>query len=352
MHLLTTGSRRFTLSCAFLEDGPMVERARGLGYRTRIIPITHLTDPKNYLATIAALRRWIKQEKLAAVFSWMPKAHMYVAPAAALMPVKTIWYQHGISHGDKMDRITTRLPASRVFCCSAASRAAQDELPPKRWSAVCYPGVSFASSAPIPSASARVQLNLDPNARIVGMVARWERWKGVHIFVEAAKLAAAANPGSYFFVVGGPHPFDLAYAEELRTLAAASGLGDHLILAGQRPAEEVPLWQAAADLIVHPVIGEEPFGMAVVEAMGMGKVVIASEAGGLKEIIQHGENGFLVPPGDAAVLAETITRVLADEALRTSWGAAAFRRGRSFSVEAFAGRVDELLAETLAGPSA
>ena len=349
LHLLRQYSKRYTLQCVFLQEGPLVEQVRGWGYETFVIPATRLTDPLNYLSTVLALRRWIRREKPDAVFCWMLKAHLYVGVAAILSGTRTLWFQHGISGGGKIDRIGTRLPADRILCCSAASQAAQDLLPPGRPTSICYPGVSFPSERPLPAKESRTQLNLSPGARIVGMVARLERWKGAHIFVEAAQIVSASLPGTYFFIVGGEHPRDPAYAEQIRQMAADSGLGEHFILAGQRPAAEVPLWQASADIIVHPITGEEPFGMAVAEAMGMGRVVVASDEGGPREIIQDGVNGFLVPRGDKDALAAQLIRLLQnpDEIKRVE--ANAFERGRSFSIPVFVDRVDALLTATIAG---
>ncbi len=96
MHLLKHGSQRYKFLCVFLQEGSMVEQAQSMGYTTLVIRTTQLTDSRNYLATILQLRKWLKQEKLAAVLSWMPKAHLYVAPAALFSGVKTLWFQHGI----------------------------------------------------------------------------------------------------------------------------------------------------------------------------------------------------------------------------------------------------------------
>jgi glycosyltransferase involved in cell wall biosynthesis len=348
LHLLRHGSTRYELLCVFLQDGPLVEQVQDWGYKTFVVRTTHLTDPLNYLSTIAWLRRWIIREKPDAILSWMPKAHLYVGVAAALSGVKKLWFQHGISGNGKMDRITAKLPVDRVLCCSAASKAAQDQVPPRRLTSICYPGVSFPTPIPILSAQARERLGLAPHARIVGMVARLERWKGAHIFIQAATIVSEALPGTYFFIVGGEHPRDPAYAEQIRHMAKDSGLKDNLILAGQRPASEVPLWQASADIIAHPVTGEEPFGMAVAEAMGMGRVVVASDEGGPREIIQDGINGFLVPREDENALATLLIRLLQDSEELRRVAANAFSRGRRFSVAVFAQRMDDLLAETMA----
>ncbi|WP_433975801.1 glycosyltransferase family 4 protein [Tunturiibacter lichenicola] len=343
MNLLRHRSDQHHFVCAFLEDGPLVSKVKSIGYSARVFPTTRLTDPFNYLATIKNLSRWIAEEKLATVFSWMPKAHLYAGPAAYLRGARAIWFHHGITWGTRIDRIITRIPTAGILCCSNAGKEAQDKLKPARRTEVCYPGVTFPSDTPMDKAEARSQLGLATDIPIVGMVARWERWKGAHIFIQAADRLAFTRPSAHFFIVGGPHPRDLAYAEELRGLAAHSPLGDRLLLVGQLPPEQVPVWQAAADVIVHPVTSEEPFGMAVVEAMGMGKVVIASNAGGPAEIIHSGEDGLLVPRRDSAALAVAIDEMLDSPVRRNAIQERAFLRGRSFSVSVFVHRVDELI---------
>jgi glycosyltransferase involved in cell wall biosynthesis len=348
-HLLRRREQRFRYICAFLQDGPLVEEVRSLGYDTTVFPTTHLREIPNYLETVRALYRWLKQKQILQVVSWMGKGHLYASPAAQLAGVEAVWFQHGVSNQGRMDRITTLLPARAVLCCSETSRRAQEKIFPGRPAEVCYPGVSFPPGELLTKEEARKHLGLPVDTPIVGMVARWERWKGPHILIEVAQLVSAARPDATFFIVGGPHPRDLAYAEELRTMAAESQLGDRLILAGQRPPAQIPFWQASADVILHPVTGIEPFGMAVAEAMGMGKVVVASDLGGPAEIIQHEVNGILIPNADPNAFAAAIIRLLGDSERMLSLSTAAYLRGRTFSIEAFATRFENLLSTALYG---
>ena len=179
------------------------------------------------------------------------------------------------------------------------------------------------------------------------MVARWERWKGVHIFLEAAQRSAAVLPGAIFFVVGGTHPRDPGYAGEIREIVALAQLGGRLRMLGQISSDEVAGWFSAADLIVHPATGSEPFGMVIAEAMAMGRAVVASNIAGPAEIIQDGVNGLLIPPGDSTSLSNAIETLLASPEYLQALGEAAYVRGRSFSVPRLAARLDEVIAETL-----
>jgi glycosyltransferase involved in cell wall biosynthesis len=116
------------------------------------------------------------------------------------------------------------------------------------------------------------------------------------------------------------------------------------LLAGQKSMAEVPKWQSAADLIVHPVTGVEAFGMAVPEAMALGKVVIASDEGGPGEVIEDGISGVLVKKGDAENLARVAIDLLGNPERRQMLEAGASRRAQDFSVARFAHRLDELFA--------
>jgi glycosyltransferase involved in cell wall biosynthesis len=346
-HLLRHREHAHRYVCAFLEDGPLVAEVRELGYDATVFTTTHLSHPGNYLKTLRSLRAWIKAKRLHTVVSWMPKAHMYVSPASVFLPAAVVWFQHGVPHRHPMDRLISLFPAKAVLCCSETSKRAQDQMFPVRQSHVCYPGIVLSSEAGKSKAQARHLLGLPETAPIVGMVARLEHWKGAHIFVEAAARILERHPEATLFVVGGDHPLDLAYAERVKGMVQELNCGERIVLAGQRPMMEVPLWHAAADLIVHPVVGIEPFGMSVVEAMAAGKVVVASDLGGPAEVIENGVNGILIRGGDAGLLASTVLELLEDPDRRAAIEQQAVLRAQSFSVDAFAARFNQLMSQLL-----
>lgn len=85
-----------------------------------------------------------------------------------------------------------------------------------------------------------------------------------------------------------------------------------------------------AAVVVIPSIWDEPFGLIAIEAMSMGRPVVASTAGALAELVIHGETGLLVPPGDANALESALAQLLADEALRHRLGEGALRHVVAF----------------------
>ncbi len=99
-----------------------------MGYSTTVFPTTKLKDLGNYTRTVASLRSWIIRSRLKMVFSWMPKAHLYVAPAAILLPIRTLWFPARSLVERHHGRLTTMLPANAILCCSETSKRAQDQL--------------------------------------------------------------------------------------------------------------------------------------------------------------------------------------------------------------------------------
>ena len=141
-------------------------------------------------------------------------------------------------------------------------------------------------------------------------VGRLDERKGVHTAIEAlAHLPAQAN----LVVIGG---WDEQEAGRLRGLAARLGVEGRVRFEGQFERERLPAAYAAADAIVFPVIWEEPWGLVPLEAMGMGRPVVATGRGGSAEYLRDGDNCLLFPAGDAAALAAALERLAAGSELR------------------------------------
>jgi len=146
---------------------------------------------------------------------------------------------------------------------------------------------------------------------VVGTVARLERIKGLDHLVEAASAVAETIPRARFLVVGdGPQ------REDLLSRVHHFGLEERFVFAGLR--SDVPQILPAFDLFVLPSLSEA-LGIAAIEALASGVPVVASQVGGVPEVIIHGETGLLVPPGDAAQLAQAIWHVAANPAEARRW---------------------------------
>jgi glycosyltransferase involved in cell wall biosynthesis len=143
---------------------------------------------------------------------------------------------------------------------------------------------------------------------VIAACGRLAPWKGQHIAIEALSRL----PGAVLWVAGAALFGEDEYAASLPERAERLGVADRVRFLGER--SDIPTLMRAADVVVHTAVDAEPFGRVVVEGMLARKPVIASDAGGVREILRAGDEGtgWLVPPGDAAALAAAIEQVRGD----------------------------------------
>jgi len=166
------------------------------------------------------------------------------------------------------------------------------------------------AASPLPS--------LPQGARVVASVGRLVGWKGLAVIIRAL----AALPDDVHYLAIGEGTEQPALLELARTL----GVAERVHFPGRISHEELPVWLNRAHVYVQPSIGEEAFGISVVEAMACGLPVLASDNGGIKEIVLSGITGQLLPPSDVAIWSEALSTLLTDSASRKTLGEAARQR--------------------------
>jgi len=345
LHLLRANKQTTGLdyTVVFLEQGPLAEEVEALGYSVKICQAGKLRQAGRYVSTVFKLYAWLKQEKVSIVMSWMSKAHLYAGPAAFLAKVDAVWFQHGIPKSDIMEKCLGYIPAKAVLCPSQAAMKAQIKITPKLRATVINPAVDlnmYNMDAAPSLKGVRNGLGVSEQDRIVGIVARLQRWKGIHTFLEAAAQVAERHSNVHFVIVGGDHYSEPDYPNELKNQAIQSGITQKVHFVGHQA--DVAGWLQAFDILVH-ASAKEPFGMVIIEGMASGKPVIAAKAGGPLEIITQGENGLLVPPGDAAGIALAIERLIKDQDFYNQLSVAGLERVKAFSAERLAMETAELL---------
>ncbi len=177
----------------------------------------------------------------------------------------------------------------------------------------------FARPSPLHPRVTRLTGDLTgPRALFVG---RLVYYKGLHVLFEAAR----EWPGSIIVVGDGP------LEAELRARAAALGIADRVRWAGRAADEELPSFYAAADVFVLPSVAiTETFGIAQIEAMAAGVPVVSTNLPtGVPWVNQNGVSGLVVEPGDARALADALSRLTSDAALRNRLAEGARRRAYS-----------------------
>lgn len=210
---------------------------------------------------------------------------------------------------------------SRLIAISEAAKAgmlARGEGTEEKISVVPN-GMPHPEPAQMPSPeSMRAELGLEPGATLIVAVARLEREKNLETLVAAMKLVAMSEPAAVCVIAGAG-----SQEAALRSQIAIGGLGRTVKLLGFR-TDTLALMRAG-DLFVLPS-AREPFGLVLIEAMSVGKPVIATGAGGPLEIVVPGETGLLVAPADAHEMAAAIVALARDPELRQRMGDAGHAR--------------------------
>jgi glycosyltransferase involved in cell wall biosynthesis len=209
------------------------------------------------------------------------------------------------------------------------------------------PGIGVGSFERGDRRTLREALGLESTVPLVGLVARYDTWKGHAVFLEAATLIRSQRPEVRFAMVGSSlNGRQLPHVERYRDAVLARrrklGLEESVAVLGH--CHDVPAVLAGLDLLVCPS-DHEPFGMIVLEALAAGTPVVASDSGGPAEIVEHGRSGLLFPTGDAEALANAVLRVLDNTALADRLADGGRRRVRSaFTSARYARDVEALYA--------
>jgi glycosyltransferase involved in cell wall biosynthesis len=312
----------------FLQPGPYVDEVEKLGLRTAVLEAGRLRQAWRLARTASSFARMLKRERSQLVLNWSAKTHLYGGLGAALagMSGRTVWWQHGVPEGAWMDRLAAALPAAAVGCSSRAGAGAQSRLWPGRRTFVVYPGIDAPQPTPDGDLAAlRASIGLPAEAFVLGVAGRLQPWKRQHLLIEAVAALRRRGRSVHGLVVGGDaYRLSPAYAESLPRLAAKLGVDGHVTFTGQ--VQEAAPYMELMDVVVNPS-RLEPFGIVLVEAMALGKPVVAFASAGPLEIVQPGVSGLLVrEEGGTRGMVTALDRLLDDPELCRHLGIGARRR--------------------------
>jgi glycosyltransferase involved in cell wall biosynthesis len=297
---------------AFREAGPPVPGL--VVHRTTQVGAARLAASGRYRAVICGLggRIALPGSYLGARLAGIPFilwATIWAHPRTAAHALSYLPTRHLYRHADA---VVTYGPHVSAYVTSQRRRGNVFEAPQ------AVSAETFGAAVPSDEiAAARMRAGAGPDDPLVLFVGRLEREKGVHVLLEAFRLAEL-GPGAVLALAGeGP----------LGQLVQDGNPGARLL--GPLPREDLPPLYAAADVLVLPSIRTatftEPWGLVVNEAMSQGTPVIASDAVGAAAggLLRHGQNGLVTPSGDPAALAENLRAVCRDAELRARLGQAA-----------------------------
>ncbi len=180
-----------------------------------------------------------------------------------------------------------------------------------------------------------------PQGRRIVWVGRLDPQKGFGVAVAAFERLLSVHGDARLIVVGDGR--DRAAAERVPPEVRI-----RIQLVGAVPHASLPGYLAGSEVFVAPALGQESFGMVLVEAMAAGLPVVASDIAGYREVVRHDQEGLLVPPGDPDALAEAVGAVLSDRALSDRLREAGRRRAERFRWESVVQEVEQAYADALA----
>lgn len=331
--LLTLG--RFGACCpemkpgfALCFDGRLAKELRQRGQPVHLLGAARFSRPwtiwrvrRSYAAILRELRPDV-------VICHSPWSHAIFAPVVRRFGIPLAFWAHGPALGKHwLERWANRTQADLVI---ANSQWTREHLRIFRQTAnqILYYPVADDSSKDraLDRHAVRAEIGASADAVVIVQVSRLEAWKG-HVELLGALAHMRHMDGWECWIVGGPQrPAEERYLAELKALAASAGIAERVRFLGQR--QDVPRVLAAADIHCQPNRDPEPFGITFVEALYSGLPVVTTLHGGAREILSD-DCALLVPPGDSAVLVDSMRRLIANGELRNRLGAAGAARARA-----------------------
>jgi glycosyltransferase involved in cell wall biosynthesis len=344
---------RFDVAFACLRRwGPFVDELGQLGIPLREYQVATFRSVHS-LAQQARLARQISHGRVDIVHAYNFYGNVFAIPPARLVAPVVI-----ASIRDRSPYLTPMQKRVQRYACQFADRVLVNADAVRDWLVreegynpsnivVIRNGVDMTRFDGAPAGDRiRRELGLPPDSRLVVVVSRLTRLKGIEHFLEAAAVLKRRYPDVRFLIVGETSPPDPSYLAELQRLATTVGVIDRVTFTGRR--SDIPEVLAAAAVSVMPSLNEA-LSNVLLESMAAGAPVVATRVGGTPEALDDGEAGLLVQPGDPAAITAAVSRLLDDRELSCRLG----RRARSviaerFSVDRMVRSTEDLYSELLA----
>ncbi len=334
-------------------DGPMIERLQDMQVPTKIIPTTRPFDVTKW----KTVRNFIREQQVDLIHAHGTRANSNVLWAAKSLGIPVIYTVHGWSfHPDQRSFVRKiRILGERYLTdrsdvnisVSASNQQTGKENLGRFTSVVINNGIDLQKFDPTRAyKDIRSQLGIAANDLLVLFIARFTAHKQPLALIKAFAQAAAQLPHLHLLLVG-----DGDQKEEAIRLIDQLQLQDRITL--EKFRQDVPDVLAAADIFVLPSLWEGlPIGL--LEAMAMGKAIIASRVDGTKEIIEHGVNGWLVDTEDLVnQLRDALVQLAGDPVKRERFSLQSMDTVRQrFNAADMTRRIENIYKEVLAKKTA
>jgi glycosyltransferase involved in cell wall biosynthesis len=294
--------------------------------RIKVIPV-EMEKSRFNLRLIPMFWRLIKAERISLIHCHGPRAAFFCSIGAKLNKIPMIYTPHVFTSHENMKRALEMISLlidkyiclfpDRIISVSERARywAITQRLTRPDKIVTIRNGIDlseFRGLDGLDLMKERLRFRIDPHESIVGMIARLVPQKDPWYFIEAAAEIVKTNPKVRFLVIGDGH-----LREKTMKMVEDLKLGRHVVFAGIQ--RRIPPLLAIMDVVVLPSLWEG-LPLVILEAMAMGKPVVATRVNGSAEVVIDGKTGFLVPPKDPACLAQKIVSLLNDCKKREEMG--------------------------------
>ena len=346
--LLTGGARELGVETVVVPVSPaLLDVARG-GAGSRLGAVSAVGA-----LPVAAVRlaRAISRVKADVVVTNSAKAHVYGSLAGWLARRPVVWRIHdtmdspdfGGSTRRLLLTIGRRIPALVLTVSDSTGRPLIAGGIPRERVTTLYNGIDLTT---LRAGADEVPAARNGRAR-VGSIGRLTPLKGHAVVIDAAALLVKRGVEARFIIAGAQAREAPTHLDDLRARAERLGIADRVELIS--PFDDLAALLTGLDVVVHASVLPDSLPTTVIEAMALGKPVVATALGGVPELIRDAETGFLIPPDDAGRMADAVEEALAAPERRAAVGEAAFTEATArfdvgVFVDSFAGHIERVAA--------
>ena len=300
---------RIPLSIIHLPMG-LIRLKRGKAFQSFLSLFASLFLLQSFLLKLCI---HLKRNHFQLILTNTAKAHFYGSVAACLCSIPLVWRFHDILSPNDFSPILIRCTAlfGKLFPqrIIAVSKITRDQLVKSGisgrkidviFNAVDRERFEFGKDFK----NIRDEFRLSDGAKLVGCVGRIIPQKGQKVLLLAIPGVLQTYPEAFFLIVGDPFLKEEAYRNELLEIIEKTGIEKKAKLTGFRT--DIGSVLRSLDLVVFPSIAPEAFPLSILEALSLGKPVIASNIGGVREMIEDGVNGVLIEPNRPEQISEKI----------------------------------------------
>ncbi|MDR7545245.1 MAG: glycosyltransferase family 4 protein [Armatimonadota bacterium] len=295
-------------------EGPVADRCRALQAPAHVIPLPGIRRcGGGVIHAVLSLKRLADATGARLLHANGSRAMFYAGLAGLLAGRPVLWHVRVADRDPLLDPLLAAL-ATRIVVNSRAVAGRFHGAAARRVRCV-HNGVNLKEFSPRqPRPGLREALGVSGQGPVIASAGRFVAYKGYAHLIEAARLLKADRPDVEWIIAG-----DGELRGVLEEQCRRHGLAGQVHFLGWR--DDLPDVLALADIFVSPAIGEH-FGRVLIEAMAMGKPVVATASGAVPEIVADGKTGLLVPPADPTALAGALRILLADPDARRRLGEA------------------------------